>query len=39
MEYLAGLIIDNGSQVLRVLRAVNITDRVDVPKFRGHNVK
>lgn len=26
VEYLAGLIIDNGSQVSRVLRAVNITD-------------
>ena len=32
VEYLAGLIIDNGSQVSRVLRAVNIADGVNVPE-------
>ena len=32
MEYLAGLIIDNRSQVSCVLRAVNIADGVNVPE-------
>lgn len=42
MEYLAGLIIDNGSQVSRVLRAVNIADGVNAPedlKFIFNNLR